>query len=308
MIRINLLKESPAAKHKKKRIKFVPVLLVILAVLIAGGAGAALWKFASTSVLTKHRASKAPQYTVKNENSPSTFAQRHIVEDVVKEVSDANQKLTKSGMLSLPYGELSFAERINYEILFAKNIADVLGRAVPANIGLRSLDADNFQTLYVVGLGPSKDLIQGMVAALKTDGAEILPPPYSFIKPNDGASFKFAFSCKLEFGLNLAEAVIDAPFARKEDLMSQVGTFEKFAKENGIVITGRPKQISSEKVGGYYRTRFQWKGNGSYKNFVKLIMRLYQANTKCAFKRISLTAMPGSTLGIESQILITTRE
>jgi hypothetical protein len=305
MIRINLLRE-PSAKRRKKRINLVPVLIVAVAVVAAGGAGTVLWKFRSALIPRPHKA-EAP-YVVKKESAPSTFAQHHIVEDVVKEVNDANQKLTKSGMLTLPYGELSFAEKINYEILFAKNIADLLGRAVPGGIGLRSLEAENFQTLYVVGLGPSRDLIQGMVGELKTSGVEILPPPYSFIKPNDGRSFKFAFSCKCEFGLNLTDPVLDAPFASKNDLPAVLVTFERFAKENGVAVAARPKQVASEKVGGYYRTCYQWTGSGSYKNFVKLITRLNQTSAKCAFKRISLVAMPGGNLRIESQILLTTRE
>ena len=306
MIRINLLKEPPA-KHKKKSRNLVPVLIVIAIVIVVAGAGGMFWKYRSV-LIPKPQVKETSQYAVKKESAPSTYSQQYIVEDVVKEVSDANQKLTKSGMLSLSYGELSFAEKVNYEILFAKNIAELLGRAVPGGIGLRSLEADNFQTLYAVGLGPSKDLIQSMVATLKNERVEILPPPYSFIKPNDGKSFKFAFSCKLEFGLNLADPIIDAPFAPKEDLPAQLASFEKAAKENGVVVTARPKQVSSEKVGGYYRNYYQWTGNGTYKNFVKLIMQLYQANTKCAFKRISLVALSGANLKIESQILLTTRE
>jgi hypothetical protein len=306
MIRINLLKE-PSAKHRKKPVNLTPVFIVAGAVIVAGAAAGAVWKFRS-ALFAKPQKTEAVTYAVKKESAPSTYSQQYIVEDVVKEVSDANQKLTKSGMLTLPYAELSFAEKINYEILFAKNVSDLLGRAVPGGIGLRSLEADNFQTLYAVGLGPSKDLIQAMVTTLKNERVEILPPPYSFIKPNDGKSFKFAFSCRLEFGLNLTDAVIDAPFASKQDLPSIISAFEKAAHENGISVTGRPRQVSSEKVGGYYRNNYQWSGSGSYKNFAKLVMQLYRANTKCAFKRISLSAVSGSNLKIESQVLFTTRE
>jgi hypothetical protein len=147
-----------------------------------------------------------------------------------------------------------------------------------------------------------------MVTSLKSERVEILPPPYSFIKPNNGKSFKFAFSCKLEFGLNLADPIIDAPFKSKEDALSQLSAFTQAAKESGITVAGLPKQISSEKVGVYYRTCYQWSGNGSYKNVVKLIMQMYQTNTKCAFKRISLAALSGANLKIESQILFTSRE
>jgi hypothetical protein len=306
MIRINLLKEPPA-KHKKKPINLKPVLMIVASIVVVAVGAGALWKFRS-ALIPKPQKKETTEFAVKKESAPSTYSQQYIVEDVVKEVSDANQKLTKSGMLSLSYAELSFAEKVNYEILFAKNLAELLGRAVPGGIGLRSLEADNFQTLYAVGLGPSRDLIQSMVTTLKNEHVEILPPPYSFIKPNGGRSFKFAFSCKLEFGLNLADPVIDAPFAPKEDLPAQLTAFETFAKENGIAVTARPRQVSSEKVGGYYRNYYQWSGNGTYKNFVKFITQLYQANTKYAFKRISLVAMPGSNLRIESQILLTTRE
>jgi hypothetical protein len=306
MIRINLLREPPA-KQKKKGRNLAPVIIVAIVAVVIAGAGGAFWKFRSV-LLPKQEKAEAQGYMVKKESAPSTYSQKYIVEDVVKEVSDANQKLTASGMLTLPYGELSFAEKINYEILFAKNVAELLGRAVPGGIGLRSLEAENFQTLYVVGLGSSKDLIQGMVTALKGERVEILPPPYSFIKPNDGKSFKFAFSCKLEFGLNLTDPIIDAPFASKGDVMSQVSAFTQAAKECGIIVAMHPKQISSEKVGVYYRNCYQWSGTGSYKNMVKLIMQLYQTTTKCAFKRISLTALSGANLRIESQILFTTRE
>jgi hypothetical protein len=307
MIRINLLTEPSAAKHAKKSLHLGPVLIIVAAVVVVGSAGGLAWKFRSMLV-PKATTSNVKQYAVKKESAPSTYSQQYIVEDVVKEVSDANQKLTKSGVLALPYGELSFAEKINYEILFAKNVVELLGRAVPAGIGLRSFEADNFQTIYVVGLGSSKDMIQGMVTTLKNEHVEILPPPYSFIKPNDAKSFKFAFSCKLEFGLNLTDPVFDAPFKSNEDLVSQISAFEGFSKENGITITGRLKQVSSEKVGGYYRHSYEWRGTGTYKNFVKLIMRLYQADTKWAFKRISLIAQSGANLKIESQIILTTRE
>jgi hypothetical protein len=306
MIRINLLKEAPVKRAGKPR-NLTPLIIVACVIAVVAGGAGVFWKFRSVVLPKPHKEETAP-FAVKKESAPSTYSQQQIVEDVVKEVSDANQKLTKTGTLSLPYGELSFAEKVNYEILFAKNIAELLGRAVPGGIGLRSLEADNFQTLYAVGLGPNRDLIQSMVATLKNERVEILPPPYSFIKPNDGKSFKFAFSCKPEFGLNLADPTIDAAFPPKEDLTSVVASFERDAKENGIAITARPKQVASEKVGGLYRNYYQWTGNGTYKNFVKLVMHLYQTNAKCAFKRISLVALSGANLKIESQILLTTRE
>jgi len=307
MIRINLLREPKASARRKIPAHLGRTIAIIAGVAVLAAGGGAVWKFRA-ALIPKPRKAETADYTVNKESAPSTYAQHDVVEDVVKEVSDANQKLTKSGMLSLSYEELSFAEKINYEILFAKNIADLLARCVPSGIGLRSLEVENFQTLYMVGLGPNRDLIQTMVASLKNERVEILPPPYSFIKPNDGKSFKFAFSCKPAFGLNLTEAVIDAPFPPQADQPSQVSDFEQYAHESGIVLSAKPKLVSPEKVGGYYRMCYQWSGNGTYKNFVKLITRLYQANAKCCFKRISLIALTGANLKIESQIIFTTRQ
>ncbi len=308
MIRINLLKE-PQKKRKraKKKLNILPLVIVCGIALVVGGAGFTVWKLRSV-IFPKPVKQETHEYAVKKESAPSTYSQQYIVEEVVKEVSDANQKLTQSGVLSLPYAELSFTEKINYEILFAKHVTELLGKAVPAGIGLRSLDMDNYQTLYAVGIGSSKELIQGMVTSFKNENVEILPPPYSFIKPNDGKSFKFAFSCKLEFGLNLTEPVIDAPFTVNDKLPQLVSSFEDLAKQSGISIPEGLKKISSEKIGGFYRHQYHWTGNGTYKNFVSLVSKVYQANAKCAFTKISLIALTGANLKMDCHIIITTQQ
>jgi hypothetical protein len=304
MIRINLLKE-PQGKPKRHGHGVRNVVIVLAAAVAAGAVGYGAWKYAP-ALLSK----KAPdqQLVVKKESAPSTYNQPLVVEDVVREVSDSRQKLSVSGLLSLPYDELSFAEKVGYEALFARNVVELLGRTVPGGIGLRSLETDNFQTVYAVGLSGSKDLIQSMLSAMKNEGITMLPPPYSFVKPNDARSFKFAVTCKVEFGLNLADSVVDAPLPSNDALASVVKKFEQCARENAITFTKQPAHVSTEKVGSYYRHSYQWSGTGSYKNFVRMVVRLYEMKMICAFKRISLVAQSGSAVKIDSHIILTTRQ
>ena len=99
--------------------------------------------------------------------APSTYSASsaaNMVEEVVKEVNDSRLKFRESGVLDLPYDQLSFAERINYELLFPKNVCEMLSRVIPAGIGLKSLEIDNFQTVYAVGLGRTGGAVTGVAA------------------------------------------------------------------------------------------------------------------------------------------------
>jgi len=61
-----------------------------------------------------HREKTAPPQelrVVKPELAPSTYANTNMVEEVVREVNDSASKLRETGMLGLPYEQLSFAEK-----------------------------------------------------------------------------------------------------------------------------------------------------------------------------------------------------
>jgi hypothetical protein len=311
MVRINLLKYSSVAGihggNFPRR--------ALIAACIAGGIGilafAGLRGYAWLGV---HREKAAPPQelrVVKPELAPSTYTNTNMVEEVVKEVNDSRLKLRETGMLGLPYEQLSFAEKINYEFLFAKNVCEMLSRTIPAGIGLKSLEVDNFQTVYAAGLGPSKDLVQEMLASLKNEKLTVLPPPYSFIKPNGHEGFRFAFSCKTEFGLNLTDPVVDLALAAvgpRESLSGVLKSFSRIAKQSRIAINKGPDLLASDKVGNYFRGVYQWSGVGSYKDFVKLVGAMYSEKLPCAIKHCSLTAQTASKVKIESQIVVTTKD
>jgi hypothetical protein len=311
MVRINLLKNTAVARTSHGRL--------LRTVIIAGGAivCAGLLAFAGMRgyawYVVHHQIAKPVQdrQVVKRDLAPSTYAQSNMVEEVVKEVNDSRLKLRESGVLNLPYDQLSFAEKINYEFLFAKNVCEMLARTIPNGIGLKSLDIDNFQTVYAVGLGPSKDLIHEMLILLKGEKVTVLPPPYSFVKPNGRAGLRFAFSCKTEFGLNLTDPIVDlslGSIVSREGLPGMLASFSKIARQNRFTITKDLSLLSTDKVGNYYRSVYQWAGSCSYKDFVRFVAGLYGEKIPCAFKHCSLIAQTASTVKGEAQIVITNKD
>jgi hypothetical protein len=283
------------------------IMLIAVLVVAVGAAGGALWML-RTSIFGAGAPAPKQEYAVKQEPAPAASPKEDIVKDVVREVTGARRTPFGNGISRLPYEELSFSEKIGYEVLFAKNVTELIARAVPAGIGLHALEADNFQTFYAVGIAPSKELVQSVFATLKAEKVTLLPKPLTSATPNASGGIKFAFTGKAEFGLNPADPIVSAPIAANQDLPKVLQAFERTARENSIAFVKAPAHVSSDKVGPYYRHLYQWSGQGSYKNFVKFVVRLSQAGQFCAFKRISVTALSPASVKIEAQVLITTHQ
>jgi len=311
MVRINLLKKAAEKRRqggpRPLRIVAFFCMAVCAAAIIAGGVwGYKVWKTAGAA-----RAKSDTKLVVKQELAPSSYASPNMVEEVVKEVNDSRLKLRESGVLDLPYEQLSFSEKVNYELLFAKNVCEMLSRIIPNGIGLKSLEIDNFQTVYAVGLGSTREVIERMLASLKTEKVSVLPPPYSFIKPAGKDGLRFAFSCKTQFGLNLTDPLVDGSLMRlpsREAVADLLDEFGKIAKKNRVKVIKKPAHASTEKFGNYYRSIYQWSGESSYKDFVAFVLSLYDAKVMGALKRCAIVAQSASAVKIESQIVVTTKE
>jgi hypothetical protein len=280
---------------------------IVASVLVVAAAGGLLWKF-HARLMPKPQIQHAKELAVNTQAAPSTFAKSGMLEDVVKEVSEEGRPISADGTLHLSYDDLSFSEKIDYEVLFAKNIVELLAEAVPAGIGLRALQTDNFQTVYAVGLAPSRELVEDVFATLKSHNVTLLPRPLTQITPNGKDGYRFAFTGKVEFGLNITDSIVAAPMPSNDNLSAVLALFEKCAADNSISIVKKPSQISSEKVGAYFRHLYGWSGEGSYKNFAKFVVRLHQARQFFAFKRIVISAVTGANIKIESQVILTARE
>jgi hypothetical protein len=150
-----------------------------------------------------------------------------------------------------------------------------------------------------------------MLSSLKNEKLTVLPPPYSFVKPSGREGFRFAFSCKTEFGLNLTDPMVDLSLSdvgSREAINNVLKSFSRIAKQNRIIFSKEPGLVSTDKVGNYYRSVYQWAGAGSYKDFVKLVGGMYAEKIPCAIKHCSLLAQTASKVKIESQIVVTTKD
>lgn len=308
MIRINLLK-SPSRKSARPLTipRWFIVLVVVMGALGAVGS-AGYWFFTHLHVEAPVHEKIVEEGIVK----PSTYRNAKMVEDVVRDIHDEKLKAYESGMLSLPFAQLSFGEKVNYEFLFAKRVCELLTKTAPVGIGLERLEASDFQTLYIVGLGQSREAINAFMSALIKQGITIMPKPYTTITPNRvEGTYKFVLSCSVEFGLQISDPLVDLSLETlplRADLVKTVNQFTELAEKSSIIIKGDLIQQSAEKIGGNRFFIYSMSANGSYREFVKFISNLYAARLHCSFKKFKLTAKSRSNLDISTEIVIITRD
>jgi hypothetical protein len=303
MIRINLI-GKPHAGAGAGRGNIGKILGIVAAAVMVVVAGGVLWTFRAALIPAAPPQQKQEPVAQK-EPASSAPAGPGMLAEVVREVREEGSGVAAGPVAESSYNDLSFDQRIAYEVLFAKNVLELMDRAVPAGVGIRTLEADNFQTVYAVGLAPSRALVEGLFASLKAGNVSLLPRPLTQIAPNGGDSYRFAVTGRVRFGPDPA-AGISLPL--NGDLPRALQAFEKAARENSISIVKKPSKASTEKVGGCCRYLYQWSGTGSYRNFSRFVDQLCQTRQAFAFKRISLTAASGPHVTIESQVIVTTRE
>ena len=306
MIRINLQKTTVRKKVEKKPfpVKNVLVTVLILALVAGlGGGGYYYFKLMPQKTVSKAPETPAPKY------NPLPQDKSNIVEEVVKEVNQSQTHSGTGGILDISYQEMSFGEKINYEVYFGKKAFELISRSFPEGIQLKSLEISNFQTIYAVGLGGTREIVSSTFSSLREGKAEILPQPYSYIKSNGGRGYKFVATCKADFGLDFTD-----PFKpldnlqSRDDLQKVLKTVNNLASQDGLKIRNKPELVSSEKVGVYSRFIYRISGSGSYKDFVSFVINLYKENQVCAFKKVEIKALADGTVGVTAELLFTMRE
>jgi hypothetical protein len=308
MIRINLAKNAQA--KPKKEFKIPRGVIVFLIVLI--GAAVLVEAFILVRPLINKPAVvlKTPIQT--SGPAPSSIVKSAMVEDVVQDADTKSDKLdTTSGYLHLPYLQLSLQEKINFEAVFAKNICELLARAVPEKIGLHTLEFHDYKTVYAVGLGSSRELINEMFSALKKEPVTVMLPPYSFIKPNQGGGYRFAVSCRIEWGLKINDPFVDLSLAGlpyRESLRQTIKDLDMLARASKVDLYGTLNRDSAGVDGSYQRFLYQVKGTSSYVAFTQFLKNLYDKRMYCAFKDLTLTASDGAQVSFSGNVIITTKE
>lgn len=253
--------------------------------------------------------SRPPETRVPTSFTPSTYKKTDIVEEVVREISSERAGGGTGRLLDLSYDKLSFLEKVNYEVLFGKNVFELLSRAVPQGIGLRSLEVADFQSIYAVGLGTTRELVSATFIALKSEKLELLPQPFSYITSNNGDGYRFVVTCKTKFGLDLTDPFQASDhIPSREDIPLLTKKITGIGERAGLQWSGSPLQLDAEKIGAFRRFHYRYRGTASYSDFVKFLLSLHENKIPCAFKKINLIALDGSAVEIESQLIFTARE
>jgi len=245
--------------------------------------------------------------TVKDDFVPSSIVSSHIVEEVVGDLTDSKDKLNRRGILNLPYEQLSFIEKVNYEIHYAKNIFDLLSRAAFSGIDFNSVQVSSFKSLQGVGICSSKDHVIQFFKALKKEKIELFPKPKTQIRKS-GAGYKFTIDSNTKFGLNLEAPFLLGPedILTYKDLSVTVNNMVNAAQESGLHLQSEPRQKEAFFVGDYRRFRYRISGTSSYNAFISFVNSLYARHIPCAFEELKLTALNNASVQIEADIIFTT--
>ncbi|NLG16158.1 MAG: PilN domain-containing protein [Fibrobacter sp.] len=305
MVRINLLKNPSRSKQKKK----LPVKAVSSVALIIA-AGVCITFFVKQQLSQRPKASAKELVSRKEVEvtayKPPAPVKSKIIEEVVREMNDSD---TRKGILEIPYQEMAFSERVNYEVLFGKRIFEMLSRAVPDGIGLKTLELENFQTLYALGISNSKERITEAFNTLRQEQMELLPKPHSYIASDQGNGYRFVVTCKAELGNDHADQfqAMDHLLSRAE-LPVVLKKISDLAAKCDVKFKPDPLQLSAERVGAYRRFVYRFSGTSTYKDFVRLVLRLHNDKVPCAFKKITIKAKTESLTDVSAEVLLTFKE
>lgn len=305
MIRINLLK-STSRKKTRQSVKVSPVVPVIIVVVILLGTGG-YFGYKLVPGLLKPKKSPKPVVAAVSVPPPVPVQSGpNMIEEVVKEVGEEHKDQRK---LNIPYAEMTFLEKVNYEVSFGRSVFQLLSRAIPSGIGLKLLEVENFLTVYATGIGQTKDLISTTFIALKNENLEILPQPHSYITSSGSKGFKFVVTCKTMFGIDHSDNFQPwEHIGTRDDIPFLLKKITAISVANNVRFKGKPAQISAEDVGLYRRYIYNFKGKSDYKNFVSFVLGLYNEKVPCAIKRVVLKAGDGAVIDIDLEILLTLKE
>lgn len=306
MIRINLLPQQAPKKLLKSKFSLTSKQLVIIGFTTIGLVICVIVLLLIRNFILSP-VEKKSQMTITEDYVPSTFPKTDIVEEVVQDVDNSTVTLNRKGLLDLPYEQLSFVEKINYEIHFAYNICNLLTRTVLPGVDFKELHIRSFKTMQGIGLSNSKKSVIKVFQAMKNEKVEILPKPKTKISRKED-DFYFIITCITEFGLDLEAPFLLGPddVLSYDDLNLTIKKFTEIAEDDGFKITSNLKRYKANVIGDFKRIRYRFSGITSYTKFVSFINNLYQRRVQCAFENFDLVAIDKNSLKINADILFTT--
>lgn len=303
MIQINLLKKTANKKRVALKLSQRQKMLlgIIFSVLVIGLSG-----FQITKMIASSKTKKESRVVIKDDFSPSSFVSPHV-EEVVRDRNDASDKLTTGGILNIPYEQLSFIEKTNYEILYAKNVFDMLSRTIISGVDFKEIEFCDYKTLHGLGLSKSKDKVRTVFKTLRSEKLVLLPKPQTQISKK-GEYYQFKIAGITDFRLNLHAPFLVASddMIAYDDLDMTLKKFVDAADGHRINIQSGPNRIDAFVLKKYRRFHYTFTATSTYSRFVSYINNLYDSEIPCAFKKLSITALSSSTVKIEAEIIFTT--
>jgi hypothetical protein len=294
----------------------VPVVLAVLLLALLGGGG-----YYYTTLMPREKEEReniataradlpppVPRENAPDAARPSSQVRSNMVENVVRELGSESRAVNR---LNTPYQEMTTVEKINYEVLFGRNVFDMITKNTPPGIRFRSLEIEDFQTVYFSGAGISRRMVEEMFVSFRDEHGDLLPRPYSHIKddPEANGYFSFVVTHKPRFGLEVSD-----PFQAldhlgfRDGLPGHLRNFSRIAGANNFRMSAAPSQMTAERVGNYRRVIFRATGMSTYKDFHQFVLALYNEKVPCAFKRVSMTPVRDEQVRVNLEILFTVRE
>ncbi len=308
MIRINLL-DSATRKEKSQpaKGKLIALFGIIAAVVVISGTAYFAYDRLSKDLST----SEKPKKREEPREDINVSSRSDVVEDVVD--GDAVHKSginSETGREYIPYDELTYNERLNYEINFAREVFSILSRCLPDDAEFTEISIKEFDTLVCKGIEETKDNVKDIFWAFSGEKVAFDPKPRTYIRES-GRFYNYKLVVKVETGLDLRAPFIDLSLSflpSEKDLYVLNDRIEDVAENLGLSFVQEIKKTDAYNEKKYSKHEYAMKCKGRYAQFVSFVKTIYSRKVPCAFKKIKIEAESPSRITADCVIQYTTND
>jgi len=263
MIDINLLQHMRTPKPAPFSTgRIIAVAIAVALVVSALWFGIASWVKPTTPQVGSSEPRKA--------TSPQV-ATRGAVEDIVSDEHELPTVQKKSGLLHVPFEQMSAQEQLNYKILFIKKAFELF--STHTSLELKILQCQDYRHLQAAGfIGDKSDVVRLRKSLQKTDRDVSVKA-----KADANGMLRVVVETTPQFGLNFYDPLVDDPqvFLPVRSRLDQLKRgFFRLAKNHNLSLEQsilQPVQTPEVKD-GIYRYTFSISGKTSFENLVAFFL------------------------------------
>ncbi len=293
MIKINLLINDVSVSQDKpatKGLSFKKFLLITVSFVVI----CAVCAFAFV-MLKEFMFSNGDSITGKvgNDVVEITNFSNTVVEETVNDLNDKKMPLSLSGLLTVPYKNMTPGEQILYGSIFTQKVTSLLNLYAGRNIDFNTVKIKGYSDFYILGLAGSKRSYKLFVKKMRRDPA-CYEAKVLLCRPSKASVGKtvFAIKGKFFFGFNYGELGnfnILKELPGDSEYMYQFRKLRTLGKRYGIKWS-KLKPVSMKRVGNYSRHKIAISGSSTYKQYVDFIERMGNLRGKISFSNVSIRA------------------